>query len=779
MPPGPTSQLKVASILVATVTLLVALAASSQPSSWWIALSLLFLAVICELMSVGLRHCGRVSFIFSCCLVAAQSPSVGPGWAGLMTLLALSSRLAPSHIDLGTRALELATEGLPIALALWAGLLVDPASQALKASVVVYLGALWWLVPWLLPVESNYRAARSTSFPLVALTVLASACLAGRDDSLVWFGLIPVLASLSCVGLMESYRDQERASLFLERHSRANQQLQTDLHLVQGELEERLAERSLLEELAHTFAATPDLEHTVRASLEVFRRLVEVDSLVLFFPREGRLLPARWLSNSAERLESAELLDLAEPVVERAWQQQKLVLTSRQDLDRPRLLEAERMAVALPLKQLGVLYLGKSDPSPFERRQLYLIALVAEPMIPALESGLRQQELKVMMAKLARQKDELARVSYYQRLMLGGFTDMAGQPGSAQLVTRFQRLLAELCPHHQAGRLELADGTVHGWPQSAPMREPVEMEGPGLSHFPSSQLYAPLTVEGRPAGKIWLFHSEAEAFSPADLAMVQTAGYFATAQLHIAELLDRLTQANQALKESQAQLVQSSKMAAVGQLAAGIAHELNSPLAAVKLALGLISERIDQDRPEKAQSQVKMAEEAVDTAREIISNLLVYSRPSAPTMAPVNPHQVVERTLRIVEAPLRKRGLELGCQLEPVPQIRGRESDLRQVLTNLLLNACDAAAEQTRPQVQVAVRAQGDRVLFEVSDNGPGVADEVADRLFEPFFTTKAVGAGTGLGLSVAYQIVKEHQGKLSFHRENGLTVFRVDVPRL
>jgi signal transduction histidine kinase len=233
----------------------------------------------------------------------------------------------------------------------------------------------------------------------------------------------------------------------------------------------------------------------------------------------------------------------------------------------------------------------------------------------------------------------------------------------------------------------------------------------------------------------------------------------------LARALSQRTEALNQLEKSQRQLVQSGKMAAVGQLAAGVAHELNSPLAAVLLQIQSSKMRLEIGNLEKATRSLEVAERATNTAQRIIDKLLRFSHVSNQSRLPVRVDALYRDTLEMVGDPVRKSGVAL--QVDPVDdglEVLGDPLELQQLLTNLLLNARDAAVanRQVRPAtIRVTAQRQGDSVLVTVADSGAGMSAEVLERAFEPFFTTKEIGEGTGLGLSLAYQIVESHQGTI------------------
>jgi C4-dicarboxylate-specific signal transduction histidine kinase len=255
-----------------------------------------------------------------------------------------------------------------------------------------------------------------------------------------------------------------------------------------------------------------------------------------------------------------------------------------------------------------------------------------------------------------------------------------------------------------------------------------------------------------------------------------TLGFVLQNCAHYVEVVE----ARKLLRDSQAQIVHSSKMAAVGQLAAGVAHELNSPLGAVMLQLDAASLNLERKRYEKAAARLESAETAAATAKEIISKLLFYSRDATKGLRSVDLNEVVDDTLALLGKQLSYDNLELQIQRGDIPTVEANQNELQQVVTNLLLNAKDAVMEPGAQSKTVEVRTFHDQtgVHLEVLDKGPGISDTVKAKIFDPFFTTKPVGRGTGLGLSVSHKIIEQHGGRLSAeNREVGGACFRLSLP--
>lgn len=229
--------------------------------------------------------------------------------------------------------------------------------------------------------------------------------------------------------------------------------------------------------------------------------------------------------------------------------------------------------------------------------------------------------------------------------------------------------------------------------------------------------------------------------------------------------------------QAQAGLMQSSKLAAIGQLAAGVAHELNTPLGSISMAIGLV-ERNLQKNPDKARSHLEITRKSIGQMRSIVSKLLDYSREATgDERRTVSLAEIARDSLQLIEQSFRLEKVELLSRLEEV-LVQVNAGEIQQVLVNLLVNARLAAAGGVEPKVTLSVARQQNQAEVQVSDNGPGVPVELVARIFEPFFTTRDVGSGVGLGLSISREIVAAHGGELSYHgREGGGACFTFTLP--
>jgi len=231
-------------------------------------------------------------------------------------------------------------------------------------------------------------------------------------------------------------------------------------------------------------------------------------------------------------------------------------------------------------------------------------------------------------------------------------------------------------------------------------------------------------------------------------------------------------------RQIQSKLLQTEKMAALGQLVSGIAHELNNPLTTIMgYAQLLLGHGL---RPPQFSEASKVFQEA-ERARRIVKNLLYVARENKPERTRVDLNEIVERTLALRSYELRVENIVVECDLaHNLPETVGDPHQLQQVVLNLLVNA-EQSLLQGRGQGRVWIRTQRTalgKISLEVSDDGPGIPPEIASRIFDPFFTTKPSGVGTGLGLSIVYGIVQQHDGEITFESQPGAGAkFLVELP--
>jgi C4-dicarboxylate-specific signal transduction histidine kinase len=257
------------------------------------------------------------------------------------------------------------------------------------------------------------------------------------------------------------------------------------------------------------------------------------------------------------------------------------------------------------------------------------------------------------------------------------------------------------------------------------------------------------------------------------------------AMIHIMGDLRETTQEmerrEQDLRDKQEQLVQAGKLATLGELTTGVAHELNNPLNNIGLYVGNVIDqiRLGEIETEHFVSDLEKAMEQVRKATDIISHLRTFGRAAPVSIEQVDVDDVIERSLLLVHEQLRLRGIEVELELCPDELlVLANPIQLEQVFINLLTNARDALEESRRKVIRIASAREDQLILIAFSDTGPGIPQDIQQRIFDPFFTTKEVGAGTGLGLSITYSILKEYGGDITVSSKKGKgATFLIELP--
>ena len=274
----------------------------------------------------------------------------------------------------------------------------------------------------------------------------------------------------------------------------------------------------------------------------------------------------------------------------------------------------------------------------------------------------------------------------------------------------------------------------------------------------------------------------------------------------------KLEESYKKLKQQQALTMQNEKLATLGTLSAGVAHEINNPLAFVlsnleslpiykKAFMALLKFNqnyvADSGMPERFREELEQLMEKEDLeflgedmsgliddtiegiqrVKEIVQNLRSFSRTQGSDYVEADLLEGVNSTLKLLNAEL-KNSVTLKLDLQPLPKIVCNPNQLNQVFLNLIMNAKHALADCANPTIKVASNVRDEVVHIRIADNGCGMPPEVVKEIFVPFYTTKPIGEGTGMGLAIAYGIVKDHGGKINVHSQEGRgTVFDIELP--
>jgi two-component system C4-dicarboxylate transport sensor histidine kinase DctB len=252
------------------------------------------------------------------------------------------------------------------------------------------------------------------------------------------------------------------------------------------------------------------------------------------------------------------------------------------------------------------------------------------------------------------------------------------------------------------------------------------------------------------------------------------------ANQHIMQEVEERRAAEDRLRQTQTELIQAGKLAALGQMSAALSHEFNQPLAAVKSFARNALAYLDRDQPEKVRQNVGMIDDMVDRLSAISTHLRNFARRPGEKTEPILLNRAVESALAILEPKLRGA----GCRVDGPDDtgeiwVLGGQVRLQQVIVNLLSNAVDAMGDLPDPVIELTIEDADDRIRVLVRDRGPGMSSDEIAQLFDPFFTTKDPGKGMGLGLSISYNIVRDFGGSLQGRNHpDGGAVFVVTLTR-
>lgn len=291
------------------------------------------------------------------------------------------------------------------------------------------------------------------------------------------------------------------------------------------------------------------------------------------------------------------------------------------------------------------------------------------------------------------------------------------------------------------------------------------------------EIYVPLKAKDELAGILILGSKQSRApYTQEDTRLLSTVASQIAIALDNARLYRELARQVEELKETQAQLIRSAKLAAVGELAANVAHEVNNPLQSVLNYSFILSERLSDDDPRKV--EVKALEDEALRAQGIVRSLLDFARREEPRKQDLEINTLVQSVIPLAKLRTETAGIRLVEDYTPdIPPVSADAEQLKQVFLNLITNAVDAMPDGGK--LTIATRGQDGRVIILFSDTGQGIPAQYLPKIFDPFFTTKPRAKGTGLGLKVSLRIVESHGGTIGVESQQGKgTTFVVTLPR-
>lgn len=378
-----------------------------------------------------------------------------------------------------------------------------------------------------------------------------------------------------------------------------------------------------------------------------------------------------------------------------------------------------------------------------------------------LNQRLGLEELAERLLEIARQEFNAA----FAELVL---FDPAGEPimlmDTQQGMADPANVLARLADPHSAIALVYRSGEPILLPGNDDGSEIVaRLERAGLS----SAMVAPLRHHGRLLGMLGVAVGDQQRLSDSDLRMLRSIGeqaalavrnaqLYAELQSYAQTLEDKVEQRSRELQAAQAELIRAEKLAALGRMAAGIAHEVNNPLQPILNCLEVAIE--DTENGERPDTEVlRVAEREVQRIKSIVSRLLDFARPSNSEPAAVDLQELINEVLLLTAKQLERNGVRVTTQLNYAPVISGNATQLKQVMLNLVLNAMEAMPDGG--DLVIELYPERDGVVIRLQDTGVGMDEETVAQIFDPFYSTKR--EGTGLGLAVTYGIIEGHGGTI------------------
>ena len=706
----------------------------------------LVLALVFELASPRLPEWGYQSCGVGVYLAIAYNFS--PGW-GVATILALNLLLLRGNIRgyrKGHFGNEFLSDALPTAILMACASLLKDAEMGEIFAVLIYLLSSYLLPSMLRPGEEKHRlAVRQRMLPLV-FGLLCAGLLAPTDMksgllSLVLYSSL-VLACREIAGV-QAVSKRELALTHFGAVSEAQEKLEKELETVSRRARSGQEGQRLLAKIQSLPASTDSLENGLNSLLKEIAQVYEARSLVIFLATEEGLLPFAFHSPQGKELRGAALTQLTEPLAQTCWREGR-PFYRRKKVWPERLLTEEKSVVCLPVPGYGVLYLGRLKQA-FQRPTIDTLTIIARQLGLSIQMVLERQKQAQKFHFVSDERRRLERWLHRLEWLMEASRSFYQTTEDNEVYRQVGITLQELIPHQTLavvgdGRHPLKySPSPEDWNEQRLSTLLARLKSSGSAVLAEPGLLA-LAIPRHRIG-IVLADSNGENFSKEHRDLFSTLASIA------ASALDRL--------RLQEEYLSASKAAAVGQLAAGLSHELNTPLGVVQLQLERAGMQLKKS-PEKAESALSIAEAELDRAQRMVSTLLFYSTSYGVEREKIDVVELLKRLISQMDA----TPIELKCTGEPTT-VNGFLLDLEQMLVQLLQNAVDAVADREKPKVVVELTSLEDGLAVDVHDNGDGLTKEVAQRAFDPFFTTKPVGKGVGLGLTVASQVAKLHGGKL------------------
>ncbi|HWB40769.1 MAG TPA: ATP-binding protein [Gemmatimonadales bacterium] len=584
---------------------------------------------------------------------------------------------------------------------------------------------------------------REWEVPLHAVAVSLLGVIVWFADERVWW-----LALLAVVTVSASFW------VAIARGRRRLRDAEAKTEALASQLDRRISELFSLQELSYVLSESIQLDRIVDQVARYAGRFLQTDGsiVVLADDERGQSLRVVAATGTLEALQGQMAEEADAGLVRFAISRERIEVAQGTGEGTVNLIAGTlvRSAAVAPLRSQGVtmgaLVVADRQGGPFTTEDLWLLSTVATNASVVLANS--------RLYEIVRQSKEEWETAF------NALTEGIAVVGPTGAVLRANHALAALA---EAGESELVGrnfcGTLFGGSDAVDELIRTAYRG---------QRTPPLVVRMERSQRVLRLTAAPFADQP---GRIQAAG-----TRPIVILVEDVTE--QRILE--AQLIQNDKMASIGQLVSGVAHELNNPLTSIAGLTELLLERAPH--PDFPHEHLRVIHDQAERAGRIVRNLLTFARKGVAEKAAVDLNDVAARTSLLIVYELQHHGIELESVLSPEPVVvLGDRYELQQVLLNLVNNAVHAVSqlETGRPRrIRLETSVQQGTAVLRVCDSGPGVPPHLASYLFTPFFTTKAPGEGTGLGLSLSYGLVKAHGGVLAYEpRAEGGAEFRITMP--
>ncbi|MBI3184187.1 MAG: response regulator [Myxococcales bacterium] len=575
-------------------------------------------------------------------------------------------------------------------------------------------------------------------------------------------------------------------------------------------------EAAVLYQLGSILGKSLDLDRTLEEFLSHLSRAVQADAAAVFVASDrtgsGGLAPRRSVGIDRQQLARARLTERLLDLFEREPDQPVILgegtpwqLALQQALPAKGLRTGVAAGLDTGSSLVGAMVLARCEAHPFRENELRLLGYLARRLAVVVDHALLHAELQRSLA-LSRAIEEAAPdgilfVDQRRRAISANrrFGEMWGIPEDI-LRTRDDRRLAAFVLPSVVDPDAFLDRLTYFYDH------PLE-EGRDEVRLRDGRVFerhsAPVTVPGGQSfGRVWFFRDITGRIRAEDAVRQLNAELERRVEDRTRELAvaNRELEASlRALGEVKAQLMLADRLASVGTLAAGVAHEINNPLSYVIANLAFVGEELDHlaglatgagspehpaeegQRIADVRTAIAEARSGADRVRNIVRDLKTFSRRDDEAAGPVDVSRVLDLAIEMASNEIRHRA-RLVRSFGEVPLVSGNMGRLGQVFLNLLLNAAQAIPEGSAEEneIRVSTKEEKGEVVVEIADTGTGIAPEILGRIFDPFFTTKPVGTGTGLGLSICHGIVSALGGQISVRSTLGEgATFRVALPAL